>query len=403
MEVLRAAREADRNLPVIVMTAFGTIEDAVAAMKDGAYDFLAKPVDTDHLVVLTERAIEQRRLLMENLILKEEYASRYGFPRIIGEDPVLEEVSRTIQRVAAADTTVLLLGESGTGKELFARALHHLSPRRRRGPFLAINCAAIPETLLESELFGHEKGAFTGAVSRKMGKLELANHGTVLLDEVGEIPLVLQAKLLRFLQEHSFERVGGTTVLSIDVRIVAATNRDLEKAAEENLFRRDLYFRLSAFPVTIPPLRSRPGDIPLLAEHYMERFCRELGKPRIRVSDESLERLGSYDWPGNVRELANCMERAVILCDGEELTPDLLGFGASRELPPPPPDFDLTGTLAQVGRRASASAEKLKMVRVLEEVGGDRSLAARKLQVSAKTLAVKMRAHGLSGPGPRMS
>src|SRR3990170_205808 len=208
MDVLQAAREADTNLPVIVMTAYGTIEDAVAAMKKGAFDFLSKPVDTDHLLVLMERAVGQRRLLIENLILKEEYATRYGFPQIIGEAPALQEVSLSLQRAAPTDTTVLLLGESGTGKELFARALHHLSPRRE-GPFLAINCAAIPEHLLENELFGHEKGAFTGASGRKIGKLEMANHGTVLLDEVGELPLSLQSKLLRVLQERSFERVGG--------------------------------------------------------------------------------------------------------------------------------------------------------------------------------------------------
>jgi DNA-binding NtrC family response regulator len=394
MEVLRAARETDSSLPVIVMTAFGTIEDAVAAMKDGAFDFLAKPIDTDHLLVLTERAIEQRRLLMENLILKEEYAARYGFPRIIGEDPALEEVSRAIQRAAASDTTVLLMGESGTGKELFARALHHLSPRRG-GPFLAINCAAIPEPLLENELFGHEKGAFTGAVGRKVGKLELVHRGTVLLDEVGELPLSLQSKLLRVLQEHSFERVGGTTTISVDVRIVAATNRDLRKAVEVKQFRDDLYFRLSVFPITIPPLRSRRGDIALLARHYVERFCRDLKKPLMSLPEETLERLLSYDWPGNVRELANCLERAVILCDEEELTPELLGFGPSRECVPPPSEFDLSGTLAQVSRRAAASAEREKIRRVMEDVGGDRSRAAEKLQVSAKTLLAKIREYGL--------
>jgi DNA-binding NtrC family response regulator len=395
MDVLKAAREADANLPVIVMTAFGTIEDAVAAMKDGAFDFLSKPVDTDHLMVLTERAVEQRRLLMENLILREEYAARYGFPRIIGHDSTLEEVSRAIQRAAAADATVLLMGESGTGKELFARALHHLSPRRE-GPFLAINCAAIPETLLENELFGHEKGAFTGAVGRKMGKLELADHGTVLLDEVGELPFSLQSKLLRVLQEHAFERVGGTSTVSVDVRIVAATNRDLKHAVEEKLFRDDLYYRLSVFPITIPPLRSRRGDIPLLSIHYVERFCRELGKPTMAIPAESMERLVSYDWPGNVRELANCLERAVILSDEPELSPEVLGFGPTREVQPPPPDFDLSGSLAQVSRRAASSAEREKIRRVMEEVGGDRSRAAEALRVSTKTLLAKLREYGFA-------
>jgi DNA-binding NtrC family response regulator len=400
LDVLRAAREADEQVSVIVMTAYGTIEDAVAAMKEGAFDFLGKPVDIDHLLVLVERAGEQRRLRLENLILREEYAARYGFPQIIGEDRSLKEVSLAVQRAAPTDTTVLLLGESGTGKEVFARALHHLS-RRREGPFLAINCAAIPEPLLENELFGHEKGAYTGAVSRKMGKLEIANGGTVLLDEVGELPLSLQSKLLRVLQDRAFERVGGTTTLTVDVRIVAATNRDLKKAVEERQFREDLYFRLSVFPITIPPLRARRGDIALLSQHYVERFCRELKKPTLRISEASLERLLSYEWPGNVRELANCLERAVILADGPELTPELLGFGPSTDLPPPPAGLDLSGPLAAVSRRAVAAAEREKIRQVLEEVGGDRAEAAERLEVSGKTLSAKIREYGLAEVGSR--
>jgi len=396
MDVLRAARDADPHLPVIVMTAFGTVEDAVAAMKDGAFDFLSKPVDTDHLLVLTERAVEQRRLRMENLLLKEAYAARYGFPQIIGEDRALEEISRAIQRAAVADTTVLLTGESGTGKELFARALHHLSPRRD-GPFLAINCAAIPDALLENELFGHEKGAFTGATGRKLGKLELADRGTVLLDEIGEIPLGLQSKLLRVLQEHSFERVGGTATINVDVRIVAATNRDLAQAVEDKLFRDDLFYRLSVFPLMIPPLRSRRGDIPLLARHYVERFCRELGKPLMTITEESMEQLVSHNWPGNVRELANCIERAVLLSDETELAPDVLGFVSSTEVAVPPTGFDMTGSLAQVNRRAVSSAEKEKVRMVMEEVNGDRTRAAEKLQVSSKTLLSKLREYGFVG------
>ncbi len=392
MDVLKGARDSDPTLPVIVMTAFGTIEDAVSAMRNGAFDFLSKPVDTDHLLLLTERAIEQRRLLMENLVLKEEYAARYGFPQIIGEDPSLEEVSRALQRAASADATVLLTGESGTGKELFARALHQLSPRGK-GPFLAINCAAIPEFLLENELFGHERGAFTGALNRKMGKFELADHGTVLLDEIGDLTLSLQAKLLRVLQEHTFERVGGTATVSVDVRIVAATNRDLKSAVDDKLFRDDLYYRLSVFPIHIPPLRNRRGDIPLLAHHYVERFCRELGKPTLVIPAESMERLTSYGWPGNVRELANCLERSVILCDGTSLTADLLGFGPAPESSPPP-DLDLSGSLAQVSRRAATSAEKEKIRRVMEEVDGDRGHAAEILQVSGKTLLAKLREYG---------
>ncbi len=396
LDVLRAARESDPNMPVIVMTAYGTVQDAVYAMKDGAFDFLSKPVDTDHLLLLMERAVEQRRLVLENLVLKEEYAARYGFPQIIGEDPALAEVSRALQRAAASDTTVLLLGESGTGKELFARALHHLSPRRN-GPFLAINCAAIPLELLENELFGHEKGAYTGASSRKLGKLELASGGTVLLDEMGDLPLALQSKLLRVLQERAFERVGGTSTLSVDVRIVAATNRDLRKAVERGEFREDLYFRLSVFPISIPALRERRGDIPLLARHYVDRFCRAMNKSPITISEECLEALSGYDWPGNVRELANSLERAVILCDGSRLSVRHLGLEGSA--PRVPNGFDLSGSLADVGRRAAAMAEREKIERVLEEVAGDRTRAAAILDVSGKTLLHKMREYGLVSTG----
>jgi DNA-binding NtrC family response regulator len=394
MDVLRAAREADPNMPVIVMTAYGTVQDAVAAMKDGAFDFLAKPVDTDHLLVLMERAVGQRRLLTENLILKEEYAARYGFPKIIGEDPALEKVSLDLQRAAGSDTTVLLLGESGTGKELFARALHQLSPRAR-GPFIPINCAAIPGELLENELFGHEKGAFTGANARKQGKLELAHEGTVLLDEMGELPLELQSKLLRVLQERSFERVGGTRTISVDVRIVAATNRDLKKAVDAGGFREDLYFRLSVFPISIPSLRERRRDIPLLARYYVEKFCRDVNKSPVTIPEDCLQALVEYDWPGNVRELANCLERAVILCDDNELNPSHLGLDPSRDAGSQR-GFDLNGTLSEVSRRASASAEKEKIRRVLEETGGDRGRAAEILQVSGKTLLHKMREFGLA-------
>src|SRR5438874_8583707 len=275
--VLRAAKELDPEMPVIVMTAFGSIQDAVAAMKEGALDFLAKPVDPDYLLLMVERALSQRRLTTENLILKEELARRRGAPQIVGDDPKLKQVSVALHRAAATDTTVLLEGESGTGKELFARALHALSPRAD-GPFIAINCAAIPETLLETELFGHEKGAFTGAAARKPGKFELAHRGTLFIDEIGDLPLPLQAKILRALEEKRFERVGETAPIQVDVRVVAATNRHLKAAVAARQFREDLYFRLSVFPITIPPLRERSDDIPMLAKHFIEKFCRDLNK-----------------------------------------------------------------------------------------------------------------------------
>src|SRR6186713_2897406 len=269
--VLRASKEIDPDVPVIVMTAYGSIEDAVSAMKEGALDFLAKPVDPDHLLMMVARAIEQRRLVTENLLMKEELAVRRGAPLLVGEDVSLRKVYSSLQRASTTDATVLLEGESGTGKELFARSLHALSGRAD-APFVAINCAAIPENLLETELFGYEKGAFTGAVARKPGKFEVAHRGTLFLDEIGDLPLSLQAKILRALEEKRFERVGGTQSLHVDVRVVAATNRQLKVAVGAKQFREDLYFRLSVFPIGIPPLRERPGDIATLARHFVEKF-----------------------------------------------------------------------------------------------------------------------------------
>ncbi len=264
------------------MTAYGSVEEAVTAMKEGAFDFIQKPVDLDHLKLLLERAAKQQELLRENLLLREEYAARYGFPRIVGEHPAMKEASQMTQRVAATDSTVLLLGESGTGKELFARAIHHLSPRAEQ-PFVALNCAAIPEGLVENELFGHERGAYTGAGARKIGKLELAHRGTLFLDEIGELPLAIQSKLLRVLEERRFERVGGTQEIEVNVRIVTATNKDLRAAVAEKTFREDLYFRIAAVPITIPPLRERGDDVLLLAEHFLERFKREFRKPSLAL------------------------------------------------------------------------------------------------------------------------
>ncbi len=275
--VLRGAKELDPELPVIVMTAYGSIQDAVAAMKDGALDFLAKPVEPDHLLLMVDRALAQRKMLTEYILLKEELAARRGAPQIIGDAPSLKQAILALQRAAGSDATVLLEGESGTGKELFARALHALSPRSD-GPFVAINCAAIPDNLLETELFGHEKGAFTGAVARKPGKFELAHRGTLFLDEIGDLPLGLQAKILRALEERRFERIGGTQSLHVDVRIVAATNKALRAGVASKQFREDLFFRLSVFPIAIPPLRERQADIPILARHFVDRFCRELKK-----------------------------------------------------------------------------------------------------------------------------
>src|SRR5438309_2812458 len=315
LDVLRETKQADATIPVLLLTAYGSVEEAVAAMKEGAFDFLQKPVDLDHLKLLVQRAARQQELLRENLLLREEYTARYGFPRIVGEHASIREISQQIQRIAATDSTALLLGESGTGKELFARAIHHLSNRREQ-PFVALNCAAIPEGLVENELFGHERGAFTGAGARKVGKMDLAHHGTLFLDEIGELPLAIQAKLLRVLEERRFERVGGTQSIDVDVRIVVATNKYLRAAVEGKSFREDLYFRISAVPITIPPLRARGEDVLLLAEYFLEKFSREFAKPGLELSREARERLSHYRWPGNVRELQNTLERAVILADG---------------------------------------------------------------------------------------
>ena len=399
--VLRAAKGHDPQLPVIVMTAYGSIQDAVAAMKEGALDFLAKPVDPDHLLLMVERALVQRRLATENMILKDELAQRRGAPLIVGDDSKLKQVSLALHRAAATDTTVLLEGESGTGKELFARALHALSPRND-GPFVAINCAAIPETLLETELFGHEKGAFTGASQRKPGKFELAHRGTLFLDEIGDLPLSLQPKILRALEEKRFERVGGTAPLQVDVRVVAATNRNLKAAVAARQYREDLYFRLSVFPILIPPLRDRPHDIPTLARYFIDKFCRDLNKKPLVLSPAAEEDLCSYAWPGNVRELQNCIERAAILTEGETIHPRHLNLSfrgptlaAVDGDEGPWSKIDLSGTLADASRRTLAEVERRKIEQALKEAGGNRGRAAEILQVSYKTFTTKLKEYNL--------
>jgi DNA-binding NtrC family response regulator len=397
--VLRASKEIDPDVPVIVMTAYGSIEDAVTAMKEGALDFLAKPVDPDHLLLLVSRALEQRRLVTENLLMKEELAVRRGAPQLVGDDASLRKVFTSLQRAASTDTTVLIEGESGTGKELFARSLHALSSRAD-APFVAINCAAIPETLLETELFGYEKGAFTGAVSRKPGKFEMAHRGTLFLDEIGDLPLALQAKILRALEERRFERVGGTALVTVDVRLVAATNRGLRAAVAARRFREDLYFRLSVFPITVPPLRDRGNDIPLLARYFVDRFCRDLKKKSLALSPAALDALQAYRWPGNVRELQNCIERAVILAEGDSILPRHLNLSfvtASpvEEVPNPWSQVDLTGTLGDVTKRAIAEVERLKIRDVMREAEGNKGRAAELLQISYKNLLAKLKEHAI--------
>jgi DNA-binding NtrC family response regulator len=396
--VLRAAKELDSELPVIVMTAYGSIQDAVVAMKQGAFDFLAKPVDPDHLLLLVERALVQHRVLTEYVLLKEELALRRGAPQIVGEAPALKQVIVALQRAAGSDATVLLEGESGTGKELFARALHALSARAD-GPFVAINCAAIPDTLLETELFGHEKGAFTGAIARKLGKFELAHRGTLFLDEIGDLPLGLQGKILRALEERRFERVGGTVSLQVDVRIVAATNKSLRASMAARQFREDLFFRLSVFPITIPPLRERLADIPILARHFVERFCKDLKKKPLVLSPAAIEELVRYPWPGNVRELQNCIERAAILADGDTIFPRSLNLtfpaAAPAEEPSPWARIDLSGTLAEASRRVLNEVERYKIEQALREAGGNKLKASEVLQLPYRALVARLKEYGI--------
>jgi DNA-binding NtrC family response regulator len=390
--VLRAAKEADAELPVIVMTAYGSIQDAVAAMKQGALDFLAKPVDPDHLLLLVERALAQRRLLSEFRLLKEEAAARRGGPHIIGDSPALRQTMAAIDRAAATDTTVLLEGESGTGKELCARALHDRSPRAN-GPFVAINCAAIPDTLLEAELFGFERGAFTGAAQRKLGRFEMAQRGTIFLDEIGEMSMGVQAKMLRAIETKKIERLGGTASVQVDVRIVAATNRKLRQAVAARQFREDLYFRLSVFPVEVPALRERLEDIPKLAHHFVERVSRDVGK-KIVLSPEAVAGLMAHAWPGNIRELQNALERAVILADGDTLLPRHLSLSpvpSSGSAIDPWERIDLGGTLAEATARTVGEVERRKIRQALSDASGDRGRAADLLQINFKTLEVKLR------------
>jgi DNA-binding NtrC family response regulator len=394
LDVLRAARSADGDVPVIVMTAYGSIDEAVQAMKDGAHDFLQKPVDSNHLLLLVERALEQARLRTENMLLREEWSKRYGFPRIIGESDAIKRSVAETQRVAQTEATVLLLGESGTGKELFARAIHHLSNRRDQ-PLVAINCAAIPETLIENELFGHERGAFTGANDRRPGKFELASGGTVFLDEIGELPLAVQGKLLRAIEEKAVDRIGGRAPIAVDVRVVAATNKDLRGAVDKGEFRGDLFFRLAVFPIEIPPLRERSEDVVLLARHFAAQLGKELRGREATLSESSVAALRRHSWPGNVRELENSIERACILSDSTALEPQDLGLAGEDVRDAQAFGFDTSGTLGEATERAVQLIERQKIAETLSAHDGNKTRAAETLGVSYKTLLTKIKDYDL--------
>ena len=388
LQVLDAARSVDSTLPVIVLTAFGSIETAVDAMKRGAEDFITKPVEPELLRLLVARAIDRRRRGRESLLFAE--AQSRALPPIVGGSAALRAVRAEAERVASTDAAVLLEGESGTGKELFARAVHVLSPRSRRA-FVAINCAAIPDALLESELFGHEKGSFTGAASRRLGKFELADGGTVFLDEIGELSPATQGKLLRVLQEKSFHRVGGTAPIQVDVRVITASNRPLDRLVAEGRFREDLYYRVRVFPIRIPPLRERPEDIDPLIDWFLERLPGELKKKPLTLEPGARERLRSHDWPGNVRELRNCLERAMILAEDGVIEERHL------KLSPEAPALTVSAgeTLEEVRARGARMAERLWLARALERARGDRAAAAQALKLSPRRLEAKLREHGL--------
>ena len=382
IEVLRRIRKDWPELPVIVMTAYGTISRAVEAMKEGATDFITKPFDTDHLKIVIEKALERGGLKREVAALRAEVESYYD-PLIAGS-PKMQEATEIARKVAQSDTTLLLLGESGTGKDLMARSVHAWSPRRDR-IFAPVNCVALSEELLESELFGHEKGAFTGASARKRGKIEVADGGTVFLDEIGDMKPGLQAKLLRFLQNREFDRVGGTRAVKVNVRIIAATNRDLPAAVRDGSFRSDLFFRLSVVPLTLPPLRERAEEIPQLAELFLKKFCREAKKSVIMLSPAATKRLSDYHWPGNIRELQNVIERAVVLNTGDVIEPGALALQ---------PKEGESGTISvqDVSFHESVEGYKKQIIRhALTRAGGNQTEAAALLGLQRTYLARLMK------------
>jgi two-component system, NtrC family, response regulator AtoC len=387
MDLLRRAMALPQPPVCIMMTAYGSIENAVQAMQAGAYHYVTKPVNLDELDVIVERALKSRRLEAENINLREQIDHKFGLENIIGESPAMRQVFETVQQVAPTRTTVLITGETGTGKELIAKAVHNLSPRKN-GPFIAVHAAALPSTLLESELFGHEKGAFTGAVERRIGRFELADRGTLFLDEIGELEPLMQVKLLRVLEEHAFERVGGAKTLQVDVRLVAATNRNLKKLVNEGKFRDDLFYRLSVVAVDLPPLRERREDIPLLVKSFLDEVNRENGKQVREVTPEALNLLLAYDWPGNVRELRNVIEQMVVLARAERLT--------VRDVPPQVRGAaDLTKISVVRTGMTVEEAERQLIMQALKETDGNRTQAARKIGISRRTLHRKLKQYGL--------
>jgi DNA-binding NtrC family response regulator len=389
LEMLTQLKRQNSQTPVIVMTAFGTIDNAVQAMKAGAVDFLPKPFSLDHLMAVVNKALELSNLRDENRQLKEELGARYQFDNIVGRSPIMRDIFNTIARVAQTRATVLLAGESGVGKDMIARAIHHHSPRAGR-PFVKINCTSIPENLMESELFGYEKGAFTGANISKPGKFEQADTGTVFLDEIGDVPNSIQVKLLRVLQEREFERLGSNKTRHIDVRVLAATNVDLRAALEQGTFREDLYYRLNVMPLNIPSLRERKEDIPYLAEHFVKKLGKDLGTPVETISEGAIERLMQYHWPGNVRELENVLERSMVLASGRVLEASDIRLDMQlRSKVQPATDHFLPDGMTLDEFEQSIIKEALK------RANGNKSQAARLLGLTRNALRYRLTQMGM--------
>jgi len=395
IELLSELKRLDPDLPVIIMTAYGTVEKAVEAMKKGAFDYILKPFKNEEILVTIAKALEHRRLLRQNRFLGEELGRRYGLTTIVGDSRAMQEILALVHRVAPTKATVLISGESGTGKELIARAIHSLSPRAAK-PFISVNVAALTETLLESELFGHERGAFTHAVAMRKGRFELADGGTLFLDEVAEMTPALQVKLLRVLQEMEFERVGGTRTIKVDVRVVAATNKDLKEEVEAGRFREDLFYRLNVVHLKIPPLRQRPEDIPPLAHHFLRKYAQENARGQIHLSPEALTVLSRYSWPGNVRELENVMERAVILCSNNIITPQDLPAELAGERREPAPDLGQMLPLHLPLPEALERIEEQMIRRALEQAGNVQVRAAELLGITKSLLQYKLKKYQLT-------
>jgi two-component system response regulator HydG len=393
IEALKQIKAYNPTIPIIIMTAYSSVDTAVEVLKSGAYDYLIKPLDFEVLKLTIERASEHAGLKEENRALKEHLQGDYDLENIIGRSQPMQKLLEMVSMVAPSEATVLITGESGTGKELIARSLHFNSPRRGNS-LVVLNCAAIAETLLESELFGHEKGSFTGADRRREGRFVLANHGTLFLDEIGEMPSTMQAKLLRALQEREIQRVGGEETIKVDVRVVAATNRDLESDVAKGQFREDLFYRLNVMPLNAPPLRDRQEDIPLLAQHFLEKFSEKNRKDVKGFVPLAMDMLLNYNWPGNVRELENAMERAVILLSGEHITEKQLPLNITEKYP----DLERSATAlvqAMDGTRSLGDIEKEAILATLKASNGNKAEAARRLGITRKTLHNKLKNYGL--------